>query len=57
MRLQGVYISSHLSPQFAFSQAKTAKKKKTNKQTKSESIYNLVRENFTRNSTRFSYLC
>ena len=33
MRLQGVYISSHLSPQFAFSQAKTAKKKKrTNKQ-------------------------
>ena len=56
MRLQGVYISSHLSPQFAFSQAKTAKKK-PNKQTKSESIYNLVRANFTRNSTRFSYLC
>ena len=38
MRLQGVYISSHLSPQFAFSQAKTAKKK-TNKQTNKKREY------------------
>ena len=37
MSLQGVYISSHLSPQFAFSQAKTAKKK--NEQTNKKREY------------------